>query len=69
MPAAAAAAAAQSEIDDQNRDPIIVTAPLFRDIQPERQLDPDAIESYGVSTIDELLGEVQVELGESSNFR
>jgi hypothetical protein len=62
----AAAAVVQSESDDQNRQPIIVTAPLFRDIQPERELDPDAIESYGVSTVDELLGEVQVELGEES---
>jgi hypothetical protein len=63
---AIAAAAAQTPTDDPSRDPIIVTAPLFRDIQPERELDPDAIESYGVSTIDELIGEVQVELGEES---
>lgn len=43
---------------------IYVTAPpLFPDIQPERELDPDAIESYGVSTVDELLNEVQEELG------
>jgi hypothetical protein len=63
---AVAAAAAQTPSDDPSREPIIVTAPLFRDIQPERELDPDAIESYGVSTIDELVGEVQVELGEES---
>jgi iron complex outermembrane recepter protein len=63
--AVAAAAAAQTSQEDQNR-PIIVNAPLFRDIQPERQLDPDAIESYGVSTIDELVGEVQTELGEEA---
>jgi hypothetical protein len=61
----AAAADAQPQQDDPNRD-IVVTAPLFHDIQPERQLDQDAIESYGVSTIDELLGEVQVELGEEA---
>jgi hypothetical protein len=61
----AIAAETQPQQDDPNRD-IVVTAPLFHDIQPERQLDPDAIESYGVSTIDELLGEVQVELGEEA---
>jgi hypothetical protein len=66
VPAPVKAAAAQTASDQTNREPIIVTAPLFRDIQPERQLDQDAIESYGVSTIDELLGEVQVELGEES---
>ncbi|MES2120566.1 MAG: hypothetical protein V4513_08335 [Pseudomonadota bacterium] len=49
-------------------DAIIVTAPLFRDITPERDLDPDAIESYGVSTIDELLAEVQAELGDEEEL-
>lgn len=63
--ATADSAAAQAPADDQNRD-IIVTAPLFRDIVPEATYDEDAIESYGVSTIDELLGEVQVELGDDS---
>lgn len=61
-----AGAAAQTANEESNREPIVITAPLFRDIQPERQLDQDAIESYGVSTVDELLGEVQVELGEES---
>jgi hypothetical protein len=61
----AIAADTQPQPEDPNRD-IVVTAPLFHDIQPERQLDPEAIESYGVSTIDELLGEVQVELGEEA---
>lgn len=59
---AAAAAAAQTRAADPNR-PIIVTAPPFRGIQPEQDLDEDAIASFGVSTIDELLGEVQVDLG------
>jgi hypothetical protein len=60
---AAAAAAAQTASNNPNR-PIIVTAPLFRDIQPERTLDEETIASYGVSTIDELLGEVQGERGD-----
>jgi hypothetical protein len=47
-----------------NRGEIVITAPSFRDIVPERELDQDGIESYGVSTIDELLGEVQAELGD-----
>lgn len=50
---------------DQNDQTIYVTAPpLFRDILPERSLDQDAIDSYGASTVDDLLGEVQVELGD-----
>ena len=63
--AAAAAAAAQSQTDESNR-AIIVTAPLFRNVTPEATYDQDAIESYGVSTVDELLGEVQVELGDDA---
>ena len=60
----AAAAADGQPATDQSQQEIIVNAPpLFRDIQPERTLDQDAIESYGVSTIDELLAEVQVDLG------
>jgi hypothetical protein len=47
-----------------NHGEIVITAPSFRDIVPERELDQDGIESYGVSTIDELLGEVQAELGD-----
>jgi hypothetical protein len=61
----AIAGTTQPQPEDPSRD-IVVTAPLFHDIQPERQLDQEAIESYGVSTIDELLGEVQVELGEDA---
>lgn len=44
---------------------IIVTGQaLFRDIRPERDLDEDSIEGYGESTVDGLLGELQLELGE-----
>ena len=63
---AVTAAGAQTQPENSNRD-IIVTAPLFRDVTPEAIYDEDAIESYGVSTIDELLGEVQVELGDDSD--
>jgi hypothetical protein len=63
LEAASTAAATQNPISDQQA--IIITAPpQFRDIQPERELDQDAIDSYGLSTIDELLGEVEVELGD-----
>ena len=63
--AATGAAAAQSEPDDDpNRDIIIYGQPLFRDVTPERSFDEDDIASYGVSTVDELIGDIEVELGE-----
>ena len=65
--AAAATAAAQQPANDPNREIVIIAPPLFRDIQPERQLAPEDIESYGVSTIDELLGEIQAELGDEAD--
>ena len=65
--AAASATAAQAPGPSRD-DPIIVTAPLFRDVIPERDLDEDAIESYGVSTIDELLAEVQADLGDEEEL-
>lgn len=47
---------------------IVVTGQrLFGDVVPERNLDQDAIESYGVSTVDDLIGEVQAELGEGED--
>src|SRR3954465_3269474 len=65
-PSAAAAAAATTAVQPQSAEPdIVITAPpLFRDVQPERNLDEGAISSYGLSTVEELLGEVQAELGE-----
>ena len=57
--------AAQPAPTDQSQQEIIVTAPpLFRDIQPERTLDQDGIDSYGASTVDEILGDLAVELGD-----
>jgi len=60
---AAEAAEAQSgvpSVDEQ----ITVVGTRFLDVQPERDLDEQGIESYGQSTIDELLGEIGAELGE-----
>lgn len=63
------AVAARAGAQDLSSQPIIITAPqLFRDVTPERQLDQEAIESYGLSTIDELLSELQVELGDGEDF-
>jgi hypothetical protein len=59
---------AQPAPTDKSQQEIVVTAPpLFRDIQPERTLDQDAIDSYGASTVDEILGELQVELGDDAD--
>lgn len=41
---------------------IVWSLPQFRDLRPERDLDEAAISGYGVSTIEDLLGEVQAEL-------
>lgn len=63
--AAASGQTASGSQTDPNQQEIVVTAPpIFHDIRPERDLDPDAIDSYGVSTIDELIGEIQSELGD-----
>ncbi|MES2146568.1 MAG: hypothetical protein V4491_01820, partial [Pseudomonadota bacterium] len=66
--AAAAAAAAAAQPADPNQ-PIVITAPtIFSDVQPERTLDREAIDGYGLSTIDELLSELQVQLGSDEDF-
>jgi len=41
---------------------IVVGERLLRDVRPERDLDEAAISTYGVSTIDELVGAVEGEL-------
>ena len=56
-----ASAGQPAQTDRQSQD-IIVTGQLFRDTQPEYQLDQQAIESYGVSSVGDLLDEVQNEL-------
>src|SRR4051812_22960109 len=57
--------AAQAPPSTTSGQDIVVTGQaLFPDIQPERNLDPTAIESYGVSTVDELIDELQAELGD-----
>lgn len=62
--AAAGEAAGQPSPDDRKRDILVVGQRLFGDVQAEANLDGDAIDSYGVGTVDELIGEVQGELGE-----
>jgi len=59
---------AQPAPDQNNRDQTIyvIAPPLFPDVQPERSLDQDAIESYGASTVDEILENIEVELGEDA---
>jgi hypothetical protein len=52
---------------DTSRDIIVTAPPLFRDLLPERELDRTAIDSYGVSTVDELLGEIQNEIGDDDD--
>ena len=61
----AASDAAQPALQEQQPQDIIVTGQsLFRGVTPESNLDEEAIASYGVSTVDDLLGEVENELGE-----
>jgi iron complex outermembrane recepter protein len=63
-----AAGAAAEQTPEQQIPEIVVTAPsLFRDVRPERSLDEASISSYGVSTVDELIGEIQAELGEDED--
>jgi hypothetical protein len=59
---------AQTQPTDPTQKEIIVTGQaLFPDIQPERNLDETGIESYGLSTIDELVGEIENELGDADD--
>ena len=63
---AAASGQAAAPTDRSQQDIIVNAPPLFRDILPERSLDQDAIDSYGASTVDEILGDLQVELGDDA---
>ena len=59
---------AQSQQADPSQKEIVVTGQaLFPNIQPERNLDETGIESYGLSTVDELVGEIQSELGDTDD--
>jgi hypothetical protein len=61
--AASAGAAEQTGVPaGQHQQEIVVTAPLFRDVRPERSLDEQGVASYGVGTVDELIGELESEL-------
>jgi hypothetical protein len=59
--ASGAAGAAAQPLPDE----IVIFAPqAFRDLRPERELDQQSIAGFGVSTVDDLLGELADELGE-----
>lgn len=59
-------AAVDQPVDQQPQDIVVTGQSLFRDVRPEAYLDRDAIDSYGVSTVDELLGEVENEFDDDS---
>jgi hypothetical protein len=61
--ATAAAAAAAQPTDEI----VIYGQRLLQGVTPERQLDQDSISGYAASTVDELLGEIQSELGEDGD--
>ena len=52
----------QSAADQRQQDIVVTGPPLFRDVRPERDLDEQRVAGYGVSTVDELVGELQSEL-------
>jgi len=53
---------AQTPERDEPEEILVTSPPLFRDVRPERDMDEDDIASYGLSTIDELVAEIQAEL-------
>jgi hypothetical protein len=55
---------AQTPAGDSSETIYVYGTRAIRDIPPERDLDPEAIESYGQNSISELLGELQGELGD-----
>jgi hypothetical protein len=78
IPAGAEAASTASSADieatgqagpnePQGQDIVVTGQSLFRDVQPEHQLDQQAIESYGVSTVSDLLDEVANELADDQD--
>jgi iron complex outermembrane recepter protein len=71
VPANAGSAEADSAAQDsalQQHQDIVVTGQMpFPDVLPERDLDETAIESYGTSTVDELLANIQAELGDEDD--
>jgi iron complex outermembrane recepter protein len=61
---AAEAAAEQTGGTVSDEDILVIGTRYISGIQPERELDQLGIESYGQSTIDELVAEIQGELGD-----
>lgn len=60
-----AAEAAETQAPGQVDENITVIGTRVLDVQPERELDQQGIESYGQSTIDELINEIASELGDN----
>ena len=59
-----AAEAADAQSGGTDEEILVIGTRYLSGIQPERDLDQEGIESYGQSTIDELIAEVQGELGD-----
>lgn len=59
---AAAEATAEDPNSTERSEIVVIGERLFRDVRPERDLDELAIATYGLSTIDELVAELQGEL-------
>jgi hypothetical protein len=55
------AAAAQPVPSEPHQEIVVTAPPIFRDVRPERDLNEQGIASYGVSTVDELISELQSE--------
>lgn len=58
----AADSATETSKDDPNRAIVVTAPPLFQDVRPERELDPEGVASYGDSTVGDLLGDILGEL-------
>jgi len=57
----AGAGGQRSLTEPQGEDIIVTGQALFRDVRPERSLDEDDVAGYGVSSVDELVEELQSE--------
>ena len=59
---AVSASSTEQQAGQQHEDIIVTGQSLFHDVRPERSLNEDGVASYGVSTVDELVEELQSEL-------
>lgn len=70
LPVRAAVADASSAQGPAGPNPeiVVIGERLFSDLQPERELDEAGVSSYGISTVDELLAEIQAEIGDDGEY-